>query len=61
VQGFAVMINLKTDADEWSSHVQVTHAADGVWDEPSAFPGIMNAYFQATDRARDRMQAPFAE
>jgi hypothetical protein len=61
VQGFAFMVNLKTNAYEWFDHVQITRSADGAWNEAPAFPGLTNAYFQAIEQAKDRVKAPFAE
>jgi hypothetical protein len=61
VDGFAYMVNLKTNGYEWYDHVTVTRSADGKWDEAPAFPGLTNAYFQAIEQAKDRMKAPFAQ
>lgn len=61
VQGFGYMVNLKTNAYEWYTHVQVTRSADGAWDEGGSFPGLTNAYFQAIEQAKDRVKAPFAQ
>jgi len=61
VEGFAYMVNLKTNAYEWYDHVQVTRAADGAWDEAPSFPGLTNAYFQAIEQAKDEVKAPFAQ
>jgi hypothetical protein len=61
VEGFAYMVNLKTNGYEWYDHVTVTRSAEGKWDEAPAFPGLTNAYFQAIEQAKDRMKAPFAQ
>lgn len=61
VQGFAYMVNLKTNAYEWYTPVQITRSADGAWDEAPSFPGLTNAYFQAIEQAKDRVKAPFAQ
>jgi hypothetical protein len=60
VDGFAYMVNLKTNAYESYEHVTITRGADGKWDEAPAFPGLTNAYFQAIETAKDRIKAPFA-
>ncbi len=60
VDGYAYMVNLKSNAYEWYDHVTVTRSADGKWDEAPAFPGLTNAYFQAIEQAKDRLKTPFA-
>ena len=61
VDGFAYMVNLKSNAYEWYDHVTVTRSADGKWDEAPTFPGLTNAYFQAIEQAKDRMKAPLSQ
>ena len=60
VDGYAYMVNLKSNAYEWYDHVTITRSADGKWDEAPAFPGLTNAYFQAIEQAKDRLKTPFA-
>ncbi len=59
VDGYAYMVNLKSNAYEWYDHVTITRSADGKWDEAPAFPGLTNAYFQAIEQAKDRLKTPF--
>lgn len=61
VNGYAFMVDLKTNAYEWFDHVEITRSADGAWDEAPAFPGLTNAYFQAVEQAKDHIKAPFAQ
>lgn len=59
VAGKAYLVDLSTNGYDWYQPIRVTQAADGQWDEPPAFPGLTNAYFQAIERARDQYIGPF--
>lgn len=59
VRGQVYLIDLSTNAYDWYQPVSVTTAAEGKWDEPPAFPGLTNAYFQAIEKARDLYIGPF--
>lgn len=58
--GNGYMVNLKTNAYEWYLPVAVIKSADKVWDEPPAYPGLTNAFFQAIEIGRDQFLKPFA-
>lgn len=59
VRGQAYLVDLSSNAYDWYQPVSVTTAAEGKWDEPPAFPGLTNAYFQAIEKARDQYIGPF--
>lgn len=59
VRGTAFMVDAKTNAYVWYQPVSVLRASDGAWDEPSAFPGLTNAYFQAIETSKDQVLGPF--
>lgn len=51
--GVGYMIDLNDNSMQWYHPVTVQKAAEGVWDEPPAFPGLSNAYFQAIELGKD--------
>jgi hypothetical protein len=57
--GKAFIVDLSTNAYDWYTPITVVKPADGKWDEPPAFPGLTNAYFQAIELARDAYLGPF--
>jgi hypothetical protein len=59
VRGQAYLIDLSSNAYDWYQPVKVTTTAEGKWDEPPAFPGLTNAYYQAIEKARDLYLGPF--
>lgn len=61
LRGTGYMVNLKTNAYEWYTVVNATRAAAGTWDEPPAFPGLTNAYFQVLEVAKDEFLKPLAQ
>lgn len=60
VRGTGYMVNLNTNTYEWYLPIYVTKSADGKWDEPSAFPGLTNAYYQALELGKDNFLRPLA-
>jgi hypothetical protein len=58
VAGSGSIINLSSNALEWYLPVTVTKGTEK-WDEPPAFPGMTNAYFQAVELGKDAFTAPF--
>lgn len=60
LRGTGYMVNLKTNAYEWYRTVNTTRAASGAWDEPTAFPGLTNAYFQVLEVGKDEFLNPLA-
>lgn len=46
VEGAGYMVDLKTNQYLWYWPVAFYQAAEGAWDEPPAFPGLTNAYYQ---------------
>lgn len=51
--GSAYMVNLKTNQYEWYLPLNEVKSADQKWDEPTKFPGLTNAFFQAIEAGRD--------
>jgi hypothetical protein len=58
-KGGAFIVDLSTHTLEWFMPLDLSRAADGVWDEPPKFPGLSNAYYQVLETAKDRIKAPF--
>ncbi len=58
--GAGYMIDMKTNAYEWYLPVAVIKSADKVLDEPPAYPGLTNAFYQAIEIGRDQFLKPFA-
>lgn len=56
--GSAYLIDLKTNTYDWYEPFRIIRAADGAWDEPPAFPGLTNAYFQVLEIGKDRFLKP---
>lgn len=61
LRGRGYLVNLKTNAYEWYREVNVTRAASGEWDEPTAFPGLTNAYFQVLELGKDQFLNPLSD
>lgn len=59
VRGTAFLVDAKTNGYGWYQPVSVMRASDGPWDEPSGYPGLTNAYFQALETSKDQFLAPF--
>ena len=51
------MVNLKTNAYEWYSPIDINKAA-AMWDQPPKFPDLTNAYFQAIELGKDAVLKP---
>ncbi|CAN7380695.1 hypothetical protein [Polaromonas sp. LjRoot131] len=60
VRGTGYMVNLTTNTYEWYLPVYVAKSAEGKWDEPTAFPGLTNAYYQALEIGKDNFLRPLA-
>jgi hypothetical protein len=60
VRGTGYMVNLTTNTYEWYLPVYVAKSAEGKWDEPTAFPGLTNAYYQALELGKDNFLRPLA-
>ena len=60
VRGTGYMVNLTTNSYEWYLPVYVAKSAEGKWDEPTAFPGLTNAYYQALELGKDEFLRPLA-
>nr|WP_297353798.1 hypothetical protein [uncultured Caldimonas sp.] len=61
LRGTGYMVNLGTNTYEWYLPVDVVRSSDGPWDEPPAFPGLTNAYFQAIEQGKDQFVKPFRD
>jgi len=59
--GRGYIVNLGSNAYDWYLPVNVLRSAEGAWDEPTAFPGLTNAYFQALELGKDSYLNPFAQ
>jgi len=59
IRGKAYMVDLASNTYDWYEPIEVSTPAEGAWDEPPAFPGLTNAYFQAIEKARDLYVGPF--
>ena len=60
LRGTGYLVNLGTNIYEWYLPVYVAKSADGKWDEPAAFPGLTNAYYQALELGKDAFLQPLA-
>lgn len=57
--GTGYIVNLNNNTYEWYTRVHSTKNSDGNWDEPPAFPGLTNAYFQVIEASKDNFLKPF--
>lgn len=57
--GAGYIVNLNNNTYEWFSRVYNSKNSDGNWDEPPAFPGLTNAYFQVIETSKDNFRKPF--
>ncbi|NHN38988.1 hypothetical protein G8764_16890 [Pseudomaricurvus alcaniphilus] len=53
------MVDLRTNTYAWYKPVQIFKASDIVWDEPPAFPGLTNAYYQALAEGKSTLTNDF--
>ncbi len=60
-QGVGYIVNLSNNTYDWYLPVLVTKSAESTWDEPTTFPGLTNAYFQAMEIGKDSLLKPFSE
>lgn len=60
-RGVGYMVDLGTNKYDWYQPINVLKSADGKWDEPTRFPGLTNAYFQAIEIGKDSLVKPFAK
>ncbi|WP_051294109.1 hypothetical protein [Pseudoduganella violaceinigra] len=61
VSGVVYIVNFKDNSYDWYLPVLGQKSALGNWDEPPAFPGLSNAYFQAVEEARQAILRPLAK
>lgn len=59
--GVGYIVNLADNTLDWYAPVTLRKAPDGQWDEPPAFPGLTNAYYQVIEQARVEWLAPFGK
>lgn len=57
--GQSYMVNLKNNSYEWYLPFDINKAAAGVWDEPPAYPGLTNAYYQTLELGKDQILGSF--
>lgn len=60
VRGTAYLVNLSSQTYEWYQPINTVKATDKKWDEPPAFPGLTNAYYQAVEATRDAVVTPLS-
>ena len=53
LRGSGYMVNLANNTYDWYQPVEVRKGTDGKWDEPAAYPGLTNAYYQAIELGKD--------
>jgi hypothetical protein len=58
LRGTGYLINLSNNTYEWYRPVSIIKSAEGKWDEPTKFPGLTNAYFQALELGKDQFIKP---
>ena len=59
LHGAGYLVNLNNNTYEWYTRVHNVKTSEGKWDEPPAFPGLTNAYFQVIELSRDVYLKPF--
>ncbi|MEY2688811.1 MAG: hypothetical protein RL375_3009 [Pseudomonadota bacterium] len=59
--GSGYLVNLSSNMLEWYRPVSIMKGADQKWDEPTTFPGLTNAYFQAIELGKDELTQPFTK
>lgn len=59
LQGAGYLVNLNNNTYEWYSRIHTVKNSDSKWDEPPAFPGLTNAYFQVIEISKDNYLKPF--
>jgi hypothetical protein len=59
VSGLAYTIDLNTNKYELYENIDFKVGAQTKWDEPPAFPGVTNAYYQAVEMTKDKIVALF--
>ena len=55
VSGVAYMVDLQSNTYVWYSPVSISRPAEGEWNEPPAFPGLTNAYYQVLAETSDSL------
>jgi hypothetical protein len=60
LKGAVFIVNLKNNSYEYYQPLSFLKASDGAWDEPPAFPGLTNAYYQVIELGRDAILKPLA-
>ena len=58
LKGAVFIVNLKSNRYEYYLPLNFVRASDGAWDEPPAFPGLTNAYYQVIELGRDAILKP---
>ena len=59
LNGAGYLVNLNNNTYEWYTHVRNVKTSEGKWDEPPAYPGLTNAYFQVIELSKDVYLKPF--
>lgn len=59
VTGQAYTVDLATNKYELYEGIDFKVSVQGEWDEPPAFPGVTNAYFQAIELTKDKIVSLF--
>lgn len=56
ISGETYMVDLSTNTYSLYQPIKIYRAADGQWKEPSEYPNLTNAYYQAVEDARDNIK-----
>jgi len=59
VSGLVYTVDLETNKYELYETIDFKVGVDGEWDEPSTYPGVTNAYYEAVEQAKDKIIALF--
>lgn len=59
LHGAGYLVNLNNNTYEWYTSVRNVKTSEGKWDEPPAYPGLTNAYFQVIELSKDVYLKPF--
>ncbi len=59
VNGSVFMVDLETNKLDQFKSIELKLAVQGEWDEPPAFPGLTNAFYEALELAKDQVREEF--
>lgn len=59
ISGMVTLVNLNDNTYTLYQPINILVPVQGNWDEPPAFPGVTNSYFEALERAKAQIQDMF--